>query len=40
MNKFVRNTLYGFSSNAAIFVLSFIFTPLIIKRLGQEAYGV
>ncbi len=40
MNKYVKNTLYTFISNILIFILTFIFTPLIISKLGGEAYGV
>ena len=35
-----RNVLYGFSTWILPFILSFISTPIILKSLGDEDYGI
>ena len=35
----LRNSLFGMGANIAIKVLSFAFTVIVVRNLGQQAYG-
>ncbi|HYP19597.1 MAG TPA: hypothetical protein VEY08_05935, partial [Chloroflexia bacterium] len=40
MSQFLKNSISGYVSSATMIAIGLLLTPLLVRQLGHQAYGV